>query len=52
MTHFHHFGQACCKPTQAVAALDFDPSRNYLFCYHPHGVQSVGAMACASDANK
>jgi len=22
----------------------FDPSANYLFCYHPHGVQSAGAF--------
>eukprot|EP00811_Abedinium_folium_P032337 NODE_5390_length_1775_cov_49.375607.p1 GENE.NODE_5390_length_1775_cov_49.375607~~NODE_5390_length_1775_cov_49.375607.p1 ORF type:complete len:470 (+),score=80.38 NODE_5390_length_1775_cov_49.375607:85-1494(+) len=28
----------------------FDPSRNYLFCYHPHGVQSAGAFAFASAA--
>eukprot|EP00811_Abedinium_folium_P032256 NODE_5328_length_1782_cov_16.447734.p1 GENE.NODE_5328_length_1782_cov_16.447734~~NODE_5328_length_1782_cov_16.447734.p1 ORF type:complete len:475 (-),score=54.79 NODE_5328_length_1782_cov_16.447734:296-1720(-) len=28
----------------------FDPSRNYLFCYHPHGVQGAGALGFASAA--
>jgi len=28
----------------------FDPKRNYLFCYHPHGVQSAGAFSCAAAA--
>ena len=29
----------------------FDPARNYLFCYHPHGVQSAGAFIMASGAS-
>jgi len=28
----------------------FDPKKNYLFCYHPHGVQSAGAFSMASAA--
>jgi len=39
------------RVTKAGADTNFDPKRNYLFCYHPHGVQSAGAMSCASDAN-
>jgi 2-acylglycerol O-acyltransferase 2 len=27
-----------------------DPSKNYLFCYHPHGVISAGVLAIASAA--
>ena len=29
----------------------FDPAGNYLFCYHPHGVQSAGAFIMASRAS-
>jgi hypothetical protein len=29
----------------------FDPSQNFLFCYHPHGVQSAGAFIMASGAS-
>merc|ERR1719155_357787 len=29
---------------KAAANTNFDPERNYLFCYHPHGVQSAGAF--------
>jgi len=35
---------------KAKKDTEFDNKRNYLFCYHPHGVQSAGAMACASAA--
>jgi len=28
----------------------FDATANYLFCYHPHGVQSAGAFSMASAA--
>ena len=34
------------------ARAQMDPKRNYLFCYHPHGVHSFGAMInFGSDAN-
>jgi len=29
---------------------EFDASKNYLFCYHPHGVQSAGAFSFSSNA--
>jgi hypothetical protein len=25
-----------------------DASKNYIFCYHPHGVMSAGVLAVAS----
>mmetsp|Transcript_7172 Transcript_7172/g.13583 ORF Transcript_7172/g.13583 Transcript_7172/m.13583 type:complete len:461 (+) Transcript_7172:40-1422(+) len=31
-------------------ATVFDNKKNFLFCYHPHGVQSAGAFAFASAA--
>jgi len=30
--------------------MPFDPQCHYLFCYHPHGVQSSGALAFATAA--
>lgn len=32
-------------------AAVFDTSKRYLFCYHPHGVQSAGAFCLASKAS-
>ena len=29
----------------------FDPKKNYLFCYHPHGVQSAGAFIMSTGAS-
>ena len=29
----------------------FDASKNYLFCYHPHGVQSAGAFIMSTGAS-
>jgi hypothetical protein len=29
----------------------FDPNKNFLFCYHPHGVQSAGCFCMASAAS-
>ena len=29
----------------------FDPTKNYLFCYHPHGVQSAGALVMSTGAS-
>lgn len=29
---------------------DLDAKKNYLFCYHPHGVQSAGALSTATAA--
>ena len=28
----------------------FDAAKNFLFCYHPHGVQSAGAFGFATAA--
>lgn len=35
---------------KAASDTEFDPQGNYLFCYHPHGVQSAGAFSCSSNA--
>lgn len=35
------------KATQPTV---FDKEKNYLYCYHPHGVQSAGAFSFASSA--
>lgn len=32
-------------------ANEMDPSKNYLFCYHPHGIISAGVLGVASAAN-
>ncbi|KAJ1989007.1 diacylglycerol O-acyltransferase 1 [Dimargaris cristalligena] len=31
-------------PAQLVKEVDLDPSQNYIFGYHPHGIISVGAL--------
>ncbi len=28
-----------------IKTADLDPEKNYIFCYHPHGVISLGAIA-------
>src|SRR5262249_27142292 len=39
-------------PVKLVKTCDLDPAHNYLFCYHPHGIISVGAVAgIATEAN-
>lgn len=35
---------------KANPAAQYDNKKNFLFCYHPHGVQSSGALAMASSA--
>jgi len=35
-------------PIRMVRTERLDPSKNYLMCYHPHGVQSAGAFAFTS----
>uniref|UniRef100_A0A7S4DP42 diacylglycerol O-acyltransferase n=1 Tax=Lotharella globosa TaxID=91324 RepID=A0A7S4DP42_9EUKA len=38
-------------PLELVKTADLDPSKNYMFCYHPHGILSLGAWGTfASDA--
>lgn len=38
-------------PAQLIKTSDLDPERNYLFCYHPHGILSVGGfVAFATEA--
>jgi len=39
---WHHF--AAFFPAKLVKTADLDPQGNYLFCYHPHGILSVGAF--------
>ncbi|KAI9274450.1 putative diacylglycerol acyltransferase type 2b [Phascolomyces articulosus] len=39
-------------PTTITKQVDLDPSKNYVFGYHPHGIISVGAIATfASEGN-
>ena len=33
-------------PMELVRTVDLDPTRNYIFGYHPHGVLCAGAFAC------
>merc|ERR1719402_1253241 len=33
-------------PITMIKTSPLDPSRNYLFCSHPHGVLSAGAFCC------
>jgi 2-acylglycerol O-acyltransferase 2 len=47
---------ACCRrlsfwkhfceyfPQRLIKTVDLDPSKTYLFGYHPHGIISMGAM--------
>ena len=37
-------------PAEKGGASAFDPAKNYLFCYHPHGVMSAGAFGFATAA--
>mmetsp|Transcript_14914 Transcript_14914/g.20894 ORF Transcript_14914/g.20894 Transcript_14914/m.20894 type:complete len:573 (-) Transcript_14914:350-2068(-) len=38
-------------PMRLVKTVDLDPKKNYIFCYHPHGILSFGAWgAFATDA--
>ncbi|KAL6055028.1 diacylglycerol O-acyltransferase 1 [Balamuthia mandrillaris] len=39
-------------PVKLVKTAELDPDGNYLFCYHPHGIISVGAFTnFATEAN-
>jgi 2-acylglycerol O-acyltransferase 2 len=31
-------------PISLVKTAELDPKRNYIFCYHPHGILSLGAL--------
>ncbi|KAG1703656.1 2-acylglycerol O-acyltransferase 1 [Nymphon striatum] len=31
-------------PVTLKKTVDLDPSRNYIFCYHPHGIMAVGSF--------
>jgi len=33
-------------PAQLINTATLDPSNNYIFCYHPHGILSIGAFIC------
>ena len=33
-------------PINLVKTVDLDPSRSYIFGYHPHGIVSVGGFCC------
>ncbi len=38
-------------PVNLIKTVDLDPSKNYLFCAHPHGIMCCGIVSCfASDA--
>ncbi|KAI8615166.1 diacylglycerol acyltransferase-domain-containing protein [Chytriomyces sp. MP71] len=40
-------------PISLRAEAILDPSKNYIFCYHPHGIVSMGAFSCfATEACK
>lgn len=38
--HFAHF-----FPAKIIKTCDYDPTKNYIFGYHPHGILSAGAFA-------
>ena len=38
--HFANF-----FPMKIIKTCDYDPSKNYIFGYHPHGILSAGALA-------
>lgn len=39
-------------PVRLVKTCDLDASKNYLMCYHPHGIFCCGTVAISTDAEK
>lgn len=39
--HFNNF-----FPVKLLKTVDLDPSKNYLFCGHPHGLLCIGVFGC------
>lgn len=37
-------------PVRLIKTADLDPSKNYIFLYHPHGIMGYGAFLCFSTA--
>ncbi|CAG7731508.1 unnamed protein product [Allacma fusca] len=39
-------------PSQFVKTADLDPSKNYVFCLHPHGVVVAGSLNFSTEAGR